>query len=71
LMADRVESGGPAAFPAPPTTLLAGPVLKCSSRAGYRDERSKWPLIRERCSPFLQKPHTGAALPGILMKILS
>lgn len=42
--------------------LLRKPELRVILSSGYMDQKSQWPIIRERGFPFIQKPYTLANL---------
>jgi PAS domain S-box-containing protein len=46
------------------------PDLRLLLTSGYMDEKSRWPVIRERGYPFLQKPYPLNALLTIVRRVL-
>ncbi|MDY7031272.1 MAG: ATP-binding protein, partial [Thermodesulfobacteriota bacterium] len=50
--------------------LYHNPRLRILLSSGYADDKSKWPIIRERGFPFLQKPYSLYELLGIIKEVI-
>jgi len=49
----------------------ARPTLPVALMSGYADDRARWPEIRDRGFPFLQKPFSAVDLLGLVARELA